>query len=270
MARPKKNKIDFKYPSGRVMHAVIYMADKNGKMLMDLETLQDIIKKHEGGYLSYAFILHDKDTYNAEAVYNHQQLNHKTYIERLKILSAVKDLPADELQETGYIFDEALAKQAQDYADSQFPKVEKGQEKPAHWHVVLNFSSSRRIDEIARWFDLKNGSTLEPNWIEIKSGRGALVNALNYLIHKNDKNKYPYDKEDVYASFDYLKHLEEVIAKEERAQKYNVDKVEINELIDKVSIGELSINEVKKILPFAVYQPREKAFLSARQHYVRE
>lgn len=265
----KKNKI-VKYPSSRVLHAVIFMANKEGKVMMDLEQLQQIISDHEGGYLNYAFILHDKDTYDAEAVYNNRQLNHKTYVERYQILADVKGLPIQLESELKFAYDADIDASAKAYADAQFPEIVKGEDKPAHWHVILNFSSARQIDEIARWFKLKDGSTLEPNWIEIKTGRGALENAYNYLVHKNDKLKYPYDGQEVYASFDYLEHLAEALRKAERAQKYDVEKDEINELIDKVADGNLTLGDIKKILPFAVYHTKEKAFISARQHYVRE
>lgn len=270
MGRPKKIKSNISYPSARVLHLVLFQLDKDGKLLMSEDLLKEALEAHDGGFDNYAYILHDKDIYNADAVYEHKELNHRTYIDRLKILSAVKGLPADELQESGYVFDADLSAQAQEYADAQFPEIKKGDAKPPHWHLVLNFSSARKTDEIARWFKMANGETLEPNWVAVRKNRGALENAWNYLIHKNDKTKYPYEKEDVVASFDYINHIEEELKKDERAEKYDVDKNEINELIDKVSEGLLTLPEVKRILPFAVYQPKQKAFEEARKHYVRE
>ena len=90
MARRKRLKIG--YLRARVMHAVIFMAGTDGTLKMTKEQLESILKKHNGGYTSYAFILHDKDKYSAQSVYENQELNKKTYKERYQILADAKGL----------------------------------------------------------------------------------------------------------------------------------------------------------------------------------
>ena len=113
---------------------------------------------HDGGFSTASFALHDKDVYDAEAVYQHGEKNHKTYIETLQVLSFAKGLEKDETQESGFVYDAELSKKAQEYADEQFPAITMGTPKPAHWHVILTFGTNRGADEIARWFKGLNGN----------------------------------------------------------------------------------------------------------------
>ena len=71
MARPKKIKSNVSYPSARVLHLVLFQLDQDGKLLMSEDLLKEALDSHEGGYVNYAYVLHDKDTYNADAVYPH-------------------------------------------------------------------------------------------------------------------------------------------------------------------------------------------------------
>ena len=266
MARRKRLKIG--YLRARVMHAVVFMAGTDGTLKMTKEHLESILKKHDGGYISYAFILHDKDKYSAQSVYENQELNKKTYKERYQILADAKGLDRAEESELGFAFDDELSMRAQAYADEQFPKIEEGQKKPPHWHVVLNFANSRDIGEVARWFKLLDGTELEPNWIEIKTGRGAVENAWLYLVHQNDKTKYQYDKNEVFASFDYLEKLQDEIEKQERNQKFEIDPFEVKALIEQVANDGLKLDRVKEILGFGVYVDYKAKFEAARVEYV--
>ena len=91
------------FPRMRVHHLVIYMFDKNGRLYMSEEQLKKCISAHDGGYASFAYILHDMDTYDAEAVYQHSEKNRKTFIERLRILRDAKGLERDETTESGFV-----------------------------------------------------------------------------------------------------------------------------------------------------------------------
>lgn len=266
MARRKRLKIG--YLRARVMHAVIFMAGTDGTLKMTKEQLESILKKHNGGYTSYAFILHDKDKYSAQSVYENQELNKKTYKERYQILADAKGLEREEESELGFVFDDDISQRAQVYADEQFPKIEEGQKKPAHWHVILNFANSRDIGEVARWFKLLDGTELEPNWIEIKTGRGAVESAWLYLVHHNDKTKYQYDKNDVFASFDYLEKLKDEVEKIERNKRFEVDPFEVKALIEQVAVDGLKLERAKEILGFGVYVDYKAKFEAARAEYV--
>lgn len=255
------------FPRMRVHHLVIYMFDKNGKLYMTEEQLQKCISAHEGGYASFAYVLHDMDSYDAEAVYQHGEKNRKTFIERLRILSDAKGLPKDETTESGYAHDEELEKKAQEYADACFPSIAVNQKKPAHWHVILTFTDARELDAIARWFKGLNGETLEPNYNEGKSGKGAAESAWLYLVHAHHPKKHQYDKAAVVASFDYETQIEDQIALEERHSKYHIDADIFNDVIEEVANG-LPLKEAMKKVSSPVYFQRQQIFERARKYYV--
>lgn len=261
MAR-KRVKSCVHYPSARVLHLVIWLRDKSGKIVMSHQSLAEKIDKHEGGYLTYAYILHDKDVYNAEAVYQNEEKNRKTFIDRYQILAEVAGLERDETSITKFVMDSEIEAKARAYADEQFPKIEVEEKKPEHWHVILTFAQNRKIDEIARWFDI------EPNWIECKSGRGASESAWNYLVHAKDKTKHPYDPKEVYASFDYVNELEARLAKDERQSQYHMPIDDINDILEEVAQG-LPLSEVRKKIAHSVYIRNKRLFEDAREYYVK-
>lgn len=94
------------------------------------------------------------------------------------------------------------AKKAQT-AGQPVPKIVKtGDPKAAHWHVVLetpfNYTSA---DTIAKWFGVPT------NFVEVKNGRGAFLDAIEYLTHEDDKQqaagKHLYQDSEVTASFGF-------------------------------------------------------------------
>ena len=265
MGRKKLYKIF--YPSARTHHLVIFMRDKNGELVMTKEQLLECIHKHDGAFNCFAINLHDEDVYDAEAVYQNEVKNKKTFIERLQVLSDAKGLSKDETTESGFAYDAELEIRAHEYADAQFPKIEVNQKKPAHWHVVFHFPTNRNAGEIARWFKFLNGETLEPNWNEIKSGKTALPNALAYLIHAHDKNKHQYSKENVIASFDYVNAIEEQLILEEKKEKFHQTVDDINLILEQVADG-LPLKDAKAILSNAVYYRNQQLLERARRDYV--
>lgn len=263
----RKKKFKNIYPSGRVHHLTIWLKDKDGNVLMTSEQLQKCLDEHEGAWTSYAFILHDSDVYDAETVYQYEEKNHRTYLEKLRSLSAEKMLDRDETSESGFIFDEELSKIAQKYADEQFRKIERGQPKDPHWHVILQFSSARFVDEIAHWFKLLNGQKLEPNWNEVKTGRGAIESAWLYLVHKNAPKKFQYSADDVVASFDYITQLDEQIRLDEAHEKYHINDDLFNDVIEAVAHG-LPIKDAIAQISMAKYLSRKRVFDEARRWYI--
>jgi len=256
------------YPSARVHHLVIFVRDKNGNLVMTKERLLECIHKHDGAFNSFAINLHDSDVYDAEAVYVNEEKNKKTFIDRLQVLSDAKGLAKDETTESGFVYDAELEQRAHEYADEQFPKIEVGQLKPAHWHVVFHFPINRNAGEIARWFKLLNGETLEPNWNEVKTGKTALPNALAYLIHAHDEKKFQYSKESVIASFDYVNAIDEQLAREEKLEKYHQTADDINLILDRISEDGLPLKDAKAILSPAVYFRNQQLLERARKDYV--
>lgn len=265
MKKKKKFRGNY-YPRARVHHLTIYMKDRDGELFMTSDQLKKCLADHDH-YETYACILHDRDVYDAEAVYEHSEKNRKTYIERLRVLSDAKGIEEDETTESGYKEDADLMAKAKEYADEQFPPIERGQVKPAHWHVVLSFTQARGADEIARWFKGLNGKTLEPNWNEVKTGRGAVESAWLYLIHKNHPKKFQYSASDVFASFDYSTDIQKQIELAEKHERYHVSSDLIDDVVEEVLQG-LSLNDAKKKIAGSVYIKKKKIFEDARRDYV--
>lgn len=59
--------------------------------------------------------------------------------------------------------------------------------KKAHWHVILYFQNAKYLNSLAEELQIK------PNYIRTEE----LKKGLEYLIHKNNKDKYQYDVEEV-------------------------------------------------------------------------
>lgn len=260
MGRKKVNNIW--YPSARVHHLTVFMYDKQGNLVMSESKIIDCIKRHEGGFATYAYILHDKDVYDAQTKFEYQEKNRKTFIDAYQNSAALMGLEKDETSETGYVERDDLLAKAHEYADKQFPPIEAGQLKPAHWHIILTFSHNRRVDEIARWF------SLEPNWNEAKTGRGAAENAWSYLVHAHDPAKFQYSSTEVRASFDYAVDLEARIEKEVRHEKYAINPYDLNDVLEEISVKGLSLREAQKRVTIAVYLRNKTLFENARKEYV--
>lgn len=263
MGRPKLKKGNIKYPSARVHHMTLWLYDKAGNVINPENRIKEVIEKHSGGYITYAYILHDEDRYSAEDEYERAEKNKKCFKDRYSILAEVANLPEDENSETGFAENAELRSKAQAFADEVFSPIVAGEKKPPHWHVVFTFAANRKIDEIARWFGI------DPNWNEAKIGRSAAQNAWMYLVHANDGTKYPYKAEDVCASFDYVSDLEAMLEKNKRHEKYAAaDAFEINDVLTEVGEYGMSIDEAKRRIGSAIYYRNEHLFLRARKDYV--
>ncbi len=258
----KKKKASIVYPSARVQHLVIFLYNEAGASVMTKEKIDSVLQAHVGGYETYSYILHDQDEYDTQTVYEQNLKNQKTYLDRYQTIAELSGMQKDETSKTGYIFSEEVDKKAKEYADKCFPAIEAKTKKHPHWHIILTFAANRKIDEIARWFGI------EPNWVEAKTGRGAAESAWAYLVHANDKNKYQYSPADVISSFDYQTSLKEQIEKAVRHEKYGISANELNDILDKITHGELSIKEAQELVSVPVYLRNKRLFEEARKEYV--
>ena len=249
------------YPSARVHHLSLWMNDKDGTVIYTEDKIRECINNHEGAWSEAAWILHDEDEYDAEDVFQHAEKNRKTYIDRLQVLSDAKGLAKDETTESGFVRDEELEKRAQEYADEQFPPIEKGQKKPPHWHIILTFAVNRNAGEVARWFGA------EPNRNEVKTGKGAAEAAFLYLVHARHPKKHQYESSLVGASFDYENELKAMLEKQERHEKYHIDSDTLNDVLEAVGEG-LSIKEAQMRVSRAVYYRNKRLFEEARKDYI--
>lgn len=95
------------------------------------------------------------------------------------------------------------AREAQEKGEAVIPQIHyHGTPKAPHWHIAIETpSSARDTAEIAKWFGVKE------NYVEIKKGRGAFLDAVEYLTHESDKQqalgKYRYDDSEIKASIGF-------------------------------------------------------------------
>lgn len=122
------------------------------------------------------------------------------------------------------------------------PKHREGETKPTHYHVAISLPKNNvEVDVIANWFGIPS------NFVEIKRGRGAFLDCVEYLTHENMKQqelgKYRYDDSEVIANFDWRNELNERALSR---SKYGEDMTLKERLRMKVLNGELSLRDVKK------------------------
>lgn len=103
--------------------------------------------------------------------------------------------------------------------EEQNPDHVKGNTKPPHWHIVLEFKNNAvEIGVVARWLGIPD------NFVNVAKGQGAFLDCVQYLTHEDDKQqglgKRLYADERVQANFDFRKELD---ARAERKAKYGKD-----------------------------------------------
>ncbi len=94
-----------------------------------------------------------------------------------------------------------------------------GSLKAPHYHIMLRFKDSVPTDSICKWFDVKE------NYINRIKGRFA--DALAYLTHKNQPDKFQYLEEEVHSNFNFQKEVD-ALAKRSGAE---ARKQEIRDMI---------------------------------------
>lgn len=109
-----------------------------------------------------------------------------------------------------------------------------------HIHILIKFENPRSINSIAKSFKV------EPQYIEIWGGKNAFNNGMSYLIHETSEaiSKYHYSDEEVKASFDFHKEMEEIRAKVKTKNKSKNTK----QIIEKYGSGIITLNELEETI----------------------
>lgn len=136
--------------------------------------IQKVFKNWAVGIKGGAYCLHDKDTYSEKEA--------KKYNKRLD----------DKIAYYENLDDEEAKEKVKELESS---KVEAGQDKPDHYHILMNFGKSpRTLGDIAKAFKT------EVNMIEVVSrGMKGFASMMAYLTHNTTKaqrdGKYVYDND---------------------------------------------------------------------------
>lgn len=105
--------------------------------------------------------------------------------------------------------------------------------KKPHYHVILYFDNPKYLSALSDELQLK------PNYIKVDEKRKGL----EYLIHKNDPDKYQYDIDEVHGPLkdDLLKYLNNSVSNEKTSTLY------LFQIIDSFD-GPISLNELIPIV----------------------
>lgn len=163
----------------------------------------------------------------------------------------VKALEKKSIKEWAYAIHDKDPRSSQEFEaycnkHGEPPTWNVGDPKPAHIQGVIRVSPAQTVETIAKWFDLP------PQFIEIKSGRNAFLDCVQYLTHETEKQqalgKHHYDDSEIKASFDFRRKL---VEREEMRLRYGRELSEKDRLRYEVMYNGMTIRQVIEQNPIA-------------------
>ncbi len=147
------------------------------------------------------------------------------------------------------------------------PTVFEGQLKPPHIHLDLEFTNEVYNTALAKEFGLPVGQIIKPT---VKYNKmDALV---TYLTHEapeeQEKKKYLYPDSEIHANFNFREVINGYLKKKAKSAIKKRKKASADAIIEKIVVGEMSIEDVKREYGFAYYLDYEQRFLKARREYM--
>lgn len=153
--------------------------------------------------------------------------------------------------------------------DDDIPEGKKiGDNRPAHWHVMLQFKNAVEISGIARDFGVSE------NYVERWQGQGAFLTGIQYLTHEHqrqyrDLGKHRYEREEVkFASEEIAQHFWERLDDRTERLINTLPKAElIEKLMKKINSGEYDLDDVYQ-QDKSLFSEQEALFKRARKNYL--
>ncbi len=153
--------------------------------------------------------------------------------------------------------------------DDDIPEGKKiGDNRPAHWHVMLQFKNAVEISGIARDFGVSE------NYVERWQGHGAFLTGIQYLTHEHprqcqDLGKHRYEREEVkFASEEIAQHFWERLDDRTERLINTLPKAElIEKLMKKINSGEYDLDDVYQ-QDKSLFSEQEALFKRARKNYL--
>lgn len=121
---------------------------------------------------------------------------------------------------------------------------ENGKIKEPHFHLILTFSDSQLLSIVSK--------TMKVPCQYINKIHTTTRLAQEYLIHKNDSDKYQYAASDVKANFDYVEFLSK------RDKEVKADR--LLEIAEKINIGEIREFNLYKYVSMIEYAENKTFF----------
>lgn len=137
-----------------------------------------------------------------------------------------------------------------------------GEVRPAHWHVLLEFSNPAVVESVADTFGVPM------QYVEVKKGHGAFLDCVYYMTHESDKEqakgKVVYDREEVTLRgvtwFEVDTHLEHRFAR-------SLQNGSEDFYVLKVAKGEMTLTQVFEENP-VIYSSHKQKLQRAREQYL--
>ena len=153
--------------------------------------------------------------------------------------------------------------------DDDIPEgKEIGDNRPAHWHVMLHFKNAVEIGSLAKSFGVPE------NYVEAWRGAGSFLDGIQYLTHEHQRQyqelgKHRYEREEVkFASEEMAQHFWERLDDRTERLFNTLPKAElIDKIHKKLSNGEYDLDDAyqeDKIL----FNEQEALFKRARRNYL--
>lgn len=199
----------------RTVDVVIY-PNAMGKSIEEIKNkITKVLQKHMSHIIKYSYILHDKDSYSEEQVLE-------------KMLEAEK-------------IGTNIA-------------IEKGQTKPAHYHILLALKSPAYLLQIANWFGVSE------NMVHIVGGKDGYIDYVEYLIRENpsseEMGKHKYSRDDVITNDESI--WEEIDRRKNNREKYNKTLTLTEQIILEVRHDGLTLEQAEKKYPLQFAQLEDK------------
>lgn len=136
---------------------------------------------------------------------------------------------------------------------------EKGDLIEPHVHIALKFTSARKIDYVAKWFDLSTST--------VEKVKGKWVDVLQYLTHANSPQKHQYDLSEVKANFDFETIRNQLLEEKNKNKRKNNNYALVEEYIERIDKGEIREYNQFELIPNAVWSRNKTVILNALQFY---
>lgn len=235
------------------------------EQLVDLNQLKQILDDKIGhALLRYAYIVHDHDTVTESDVAERDNIRQSCY-NALRTRSDASFALGD--AQTAPVSDADIHAHIQSVVDAKYPSLTLGQSKPPHLHLVLRLSTRRYRSEIANWFTcaLDTSPWLFKIFSDSRGQSRRELNAMRYLVHASQPNKYRYDYSAVTASFDFESDLvaQSQLAKER--EKYDMERNDVRDYVNAIASNSKTRLDFIAEHSYAMYQDYQRRIDDAEE-----
>lgn len=155
--------------------------------------------------------------------------------------------------------------------NNAIPTVHAGDDKPKHIHLDLEFTNQVYNTAIAKDLGLPASLVQKP---KCKEKRKQFMAMVTYLTHEKEDQqamgKHRYDDSEIHANFDFRSEINKYLESSERSKAKHMKKSEVDDLVETIVNGGITIEQIKKQYGFSFFLDYEQRFLKARREYLKK